>query len=605
MRENLETVNWDLSRLYKAPSDPAIDKDLNDAREQVRGFRERYYGKLIAEELTAAELHQAVAALEDLQDRVLKTYWYAQLLFSADTETDAHKALLQRIREFFTALRHEILFFDLEVIAIPDERFEKLLSDPLLPEYRHYLRHVRVFKPYTLSEQEEQLVNLKDLTGKNAFVQLFEELTASFRYRLDLEGEERDYTGEELLAMLHRPEADIRERAFSVFLERHGEHALVLSFVFNNILLDHGGECRLRGYEQPIAATHLTNELTHEAIEGMMQVSEENYGLAQEYFRLKAQLLDLPKLKNSDVYAPVAQETRVVPFPEARDLVLRAYRAFSPVLGEMAEAFFTESRIDASVRPGKTGGAFCAGLTPTLPPYVLMNYTGTLRDVATLAHELGHGIHFTLSGKQHLVNYNAVLPMAETASVFGEMLLTTQLLSEEQDLRVRMAILCAKIEDIIATTFRQNVLTRFELKAHDARGKALLTPEIFCDLWWEENARLYGDAVTMIPPYRWGWSYISHFIHSRFYCYSYVFGELLVLSLFQQYRQDRQAFVPRYLELLSAGGSDSPPNLLACMGIDVNDRDFWQEGYNFVRDLVCQLNSLITEVDGANHGGTQ
>ncbi len=605
MRENLQTVDWDLSRLYTAPSDPAIDTDLQAAQEAVREFRERYRGKLMDEAFSAAELHQAVAALEDLQERVLKTYWYAQLLFSADTETDTHKALLQRIREFFTALRHEILFFDLEVIAIPEDRFEKLLADPLLSEYRHYLQHVRVFKPHTLSEKEEQLINLKDLTGKNAFVQLFEELTASFRYRLDLEGEVRDYTGEELLAMLHRPEADIRERAFSAFLERHGEHALVLSSVFNNILLDHGGECRLRGYGHPIAATHLTNELTHEAIEGMMQVSEENYGLAQEYFRLKAQLLGLPELKNSDIYAPVVSESRVVAFPAAKAVVLRAYRAFSPQLGEIAERFFAESRIDASVRPGKTGGAFCAGMTPSLPPYVLTNYTGTLRDVATLAHELGHGIHFTLSGKQRLVNYHAVLPMAETASVFGEMLLTTLLLSEENEPRVRMAILCAKIEDIIATTFRQNVLTRFELKAHDARAKALLTPEAFCNLWWEENARLFGDAVTMIPPYRWGWSYISHFVHSRFYCYSYVFGELLVLSLFQQYRQEPEAFVPRYLALLSAGGSDSPPNLLARMGIDVNDRDFWQQGYDLVRDLLEQLTSLINDEHGAGHGGTQ
>ncbi len=595
MTQDLETTRWDLTKLYASPSDPAIDVDMEKAKKAVYRFRETYHGKIAEEGFTSQALRTSIREIETIQELALKPYWYAQLLFAADTENDLHKELVQKCREFFAALRHEILFYELEIIAIPDDRFEQLIEDTALAEYRHYLRHLRIFKPYTLSEGEEQAINLKDVTGKQAFSQLFEELTASFRYRLDLEGEEREYTGEELLAMLHRPEAELRERAFTAFLERHGENTLVLTSVFNNIFLDHGGECKLRGYDSPITATHLTNELSQETIEGMMTVSEENYPLAQEYFRIKAELLGMEKLKNCDVYAPVAEVNRTYTFPEAREMVLQAFGAFDPQMRQIAEGFFKESRIDSAVRPGKTGGAFCAGLTPSLPPYVLMNFTGNLRDVATLAHELGHWIHFTLAGRQRLVNYDAVLPMAETASVFGEMLLTRQLLSEESDPKVRTAILCAKIEDIVATTFRQNVLTRFEQKTHDKRKEKLLTPEEFCDFWWEENGRLFGDAVEMIPAYRWGWSYISHFIHSRFYCYSYVFGELLVLSLFRKYQEEGDTFVPRYLDLLASGGSDSPPNLLARIGIDVNDRTFWKMGYDLVRDLLNELKTTLRD----------
>ncbi|NOY52439.1 MAG: M3 family oligoendopeptidase [Deltaproteobacteria bacterium] len=595
MTDKSENIRWNLTRLYASPTDPAIDRDMEEAKKGVRSFRESYHGKIAAEGFTSQELLDSVQQIEAIQEQALKPYGYAQLLFAADTETAVHKELVQKCREFFAALRNEILFFELEIIAIPNDRFEKLVGGDLLSEYRHYLRHLRIFKPYTLSEKEEQVINLKDVTGKEAFSQLFEELTASFRYRLNLEGEEREYTGEELLSMLHRPEAELREQAFTAFLERHGENSLVLSSVFNNIFLDHGGECNLRGYDSPITATHLTNELSDETIESMMSVTEENYPLAREYFRLKAELLGIKKLKNCDVYAPVAEVNRNYTFPEAREMVLAAFETFDPQMKRIAKGFFDEARIDSAIRPGKTGGAFCAGLTPTLPPYVLLNFTGNLRDVATLAHELGHGIHFTLAGRQRLMNYDAVLPMAETASVFGEMLLTKRLLSQEKDPAVRTAILCARIEDIIATTFRQNVLTRFEQKTHDKRSEKLLSPEEFCDFWWEENGRLFGDTVEMIPAYRWGWSYISHFIHARFYCYSYVFGELLVLSLYRKYQEEGTAFVPRYLDLLASGGSDSPPNLLAKIGIDVNDRAFWKMGYDLVRDLLEELKTTLRD----------
>jgi oligoendopeptidase F len=338
--------------------------------------------------------------------------------------------------------------------------------------------------------------------------------------------------------------------------------------------------------------THLGNELSAEVVERLMAVSEENYHLARDYFRLKARLMKLPKLKNSDIYAPLGDSGRRYSFDEARELVLTSYGDFNPAYRPILDAFFTERRLDVLPRPGKGGGAFCMGMTPALPPYVLLNFTGNLRDVSTLAHELGHGLHFVLAQRQSMLNYHAPLPLAETASVFGEMLLTRHLLAGETDPAVKIELLCAKIEDIIATTFRQNVLTRFEERMHRERSEGLLTASRLCTLWWEENDKLYGDAVEMIEPYAWGWSYISHFIHARFYCYSYTFAELLVLSLYREYLREGAAFLPAYEAILASGGSWSPGDTVRPAGIDLNDPGFWQKGYDVLKELIGELKSL-------------
>lgn len=591
MDYDIEELLWDTSRLYPGPASAELERDFASAAERTRAFRDTYLGKVA--ELDAAGLLAALADYEALHELIAKPQIYAQLLFSADSEDDVNKRLSQRAAEFGNLMGREILFFDLEIMAIADAAFAALAADPRLASYRHHLELVRRFKPHTLPEQEERLLKLKNLTGVEAFSRLFDELSASFRYQLEVEGELRDYTGEELLGLLHHPDRELRERAFATFLEHHAEHGTVFSAVFNNATLDHGQELELRGYTTPMEPTNLGNELPAEVVERLMQVSEANYTLARDYFQIKARLLKLPKLKNSDIYAPVEETARRYTFAEARDLVLAAYSGFNPAYGSIIEAFFSERRIDVLPRPGKGGGAYCMGMTPHLPPYLLLNFTGNLRDVATLAHELGHGLHFVLAQKQTMLNYHAPLPLAETASVFGEMLLTRHLLAREEDRSVKVALLCAKIEDIIATTFRQNVLTRFEERLHLERREGLLSTARINELWWEENARLYGDAVEMIPPYRWGWSYISHFIHARFYCYSYTFAELLVLSLYQKYLQDGAAFIPAYEAILTSGGSLSPAETVRPAGIDLAAPDFWQQGYDFLRELILELKGLV------------
>jgi oligoendopeptidase F len=591
MEYDIKQLTWDTISLYPAPDAPELERDFADGSARAKEFRERYLGRVAL--LDAAGLREALVAYEALEELLVRPQLYAHLLFSADSGNDLHKTLSQRAAEFGNLMGRELLFFDLEVMAIPDEAFDGLAADARLATYRHYLAMIRKFRRHTLPEREEQLLKQKGLTGADAFSRLFDELSASFTFRLEVEGEEQEFTGEELLGFLHHPDAGLRERAFSAFLKRHEEHGIVYSAVFNNVALDHSQDLELRGYGSPMEPTNIGNELSAEIVGRLMAVSEENYPLARDYFRLKARLLNLPRLKNSDIYAPLAESDRRYTFAEAKDLVLEAYGAFNPAYRPVLKAFFEERRIDALPRPGKGGGAYCMGMTPKLPPYVLLNFTGNLRDVATIAHELGHGLHYVLAQRQTMLNYHAPLPLAETASVFGEMLLTRLLLERETDNNVKIALLCAKIEDIIATTFRQNVLTRFEERMHLERKAGLLTSAHISDLWWEENAKLYGDAVEMIEPYRWGWSYISHFIHARFYCYSYTFAELLVLSLYQTYLREGAAFVPAYEAILSSGGSQSPADTVRPAGIDLGDPGFWQRGYDVLGELIGELKVLV------------
>ncbi len=586
---------WDLSPLFASPEDPALEQSLQQAAAAAERFRHDFRGRIEADNLSADLLTAALRSYQQLQQSLLLPYLYAQLLFSGDSEADVHKALMARVREAWSEVSEQTLFFELEILRIDEELFSHLLKDAEVAGYRHHLEQLRAHTPYTLSEEVEQALKRKDLSGREAFVQLFDELSSSLRFLFQMPGEEaeREVTGEELLSLLYHPHRQTREQAFATFLNKHADQSLVLTSCFNTILLDHGKEAELRSYPDLMTPTHLSSETAPEMVERMMEVTEQNYPLAQEYFALKKELLGYQKLKNTDLYAPIGGEARSYSLQEARTLVNEAFAGFSPQLTEAADAFFSERRIDLLPRPGKSGGAFCMGMMPGRLPYVLTNFTGTLRDVSTLAHELGHGVHYTLSQQQHLFHFHAPLPFAETASVFGEMLLTRHLLQREDDRQTRIALLCAKLEDVIATTFRQNVLTRFEQAAHLKRGEGLLAAEDLCQLWWDENARLFGDQVEMIESYRWGWSYISHFIHARFYCYSYVFGELLTLSLYQKYLEEGAPFVPKYLDLLAAGGSDRPQSLLEPLGIDLADAGFWQKGYDVAAGLLAELRELV------------
>lgn len=583
-------LTWDTTLLYPAPDSTELEKDLGSFEKLADNFRSKFFEKIA--NMDNPTLLSAISEYEALQNLMSKPFCYAHLLFASDSGNETFRALSQRCSELGSRLSQQLLFFDLELMDLDNERFNSFREYPEASNYIHFMEGIRKFRPHTLKENEERLLTRKDLTGVRAFTKLFDELSASFTYKMELDGKEQEFTGEELLSLLHHTSADVRFRAMTVFLERHGEHGIVFNSVFNNMALDHGQEMELRQYETPIQPTNIGNEIPDEAVEHLMCITEANYGMAQEYFKIKAGMLKMDKLRNCDVYAPVAIDEKAYTFEEAKDIVIASYRDYDPEFGAIAEAFFQERRVDVLPRTGKSGGAFAMAISPELPPFLLLNFTGTLRDLATIAHEMGHGLHSVISQKQTLLNYHAPLPLAETASVFGEMLLTRKLLDNEQNRAVRRSLLCAKIEDIIATTFRQTVLTRFELRLHNERKDGLLSNDRISEIWLEENGKLFGDSVEMIPAYRWGWSYISHFIHSRFYCYSYTFAELLVLALFQKYREEGDNFKPGYRNLLKSGGALSPADTANLAGIDITDSGFWQKGYDVLAELIEELKKI-------------
>lgn len=591
MKDLQEKYIWDTGFLYLSPESPGLEGDFSIALERMKDFRGKYLGKIST--FDEVKLKKALTELEAIYNHNIKLQSYCYLIFAADSTDVQNQKLSQRGIELANKAEQELFFFELEINGISEDLFQSLVRSEHLQEYKHYLQGLRKFKPHMLSEQEERLLKQKSLTGVEAFTRLFEELTSSFSFRMEIDGTEKEITGEELLGLLHHEDADVREKAFTIFLSRFQEESITFNTIINTVALDHHQDWQLRNYSFPMEPTHLANELSNDSVASLMETTERNYPLAQEYFLIKARILGRPKLKNTDIYAPIGKTDKQYSFTQAREMVLASYSEFNPDFHEIIASFFSQKRIDAFPRQGKSGGAFCMGISPSLPPYVLMNFTGNLRDVATIAHELGHGLHYVLAQKKSMLNYHPPLPLAETASVFGEMLLTRSLLEKETDPAVRISLLCAQIEDIIATTFRQNVLTRFEERIHNCRAQGLLSAKEICDIWWEENAALYGNAVEMIEPYRWGWSYISHFIHSRFYCYSYTFAELLVLALFQKYLSAGDAFVPIFTGILESGGALSPAETVRSAGINLSDNNFWQEGYDLLGGMIEDLERLL------------
>lgn len=586
-------VTWDLSDIFAHFDDPAIAETIKQVTTEAEAFALAYRTTIKAGP-SAAHLREGLERLEALREKLYRPAAYAELLFASDTSKAEHRNLRQRVEQQFTTINNMLLFFDLEWLELDDDAAQRLIDNPLLAPYRHYLQSARRYKPHTLTEPEERVINEKDVAGTRAWKQFFTELTTSLSFPIELEGTPQNLTLDKVLMLMRHHEREVRQRAHTTLFEVLSHQAQTLSYVYNTLMLDRLTMDRLRSYPDPMAQQHLSNEIAPETVETMLDVVEQNYSVAQRYFALKARLLNLPRLQTYDQYAPVGGDRGSISYEHTQQVILEAFGAFDSQFRDMANEFFTRNWIDAEVRPGKRGGAFCAGFSPTLHPYVLCNYTDDLRDTMTVAHELGHGLHFYLSNKQTLLNFFPTLPLAETASVFGEMLVFEHLLEQQHDQHAKLSLVCSKIEDIFATIFRQTVLTRFEQAAFAGRASERLTPEQLGAHWQEANYRYYGEAVEQAKGYELGWSYIPHFIHTPFYCYSYVFGELLVLALYGLYREQGAAFVPGYKTLLAAGGSETPDDLLAPLGINTRDPAFWQLGFNEVRRLVDWAHQLAS-----------
>jgi oligoendopeptidase F len=592
-------VRWDLSDLYAGVDDPRINQTMDELMRASTEFATTYRGTVNVPGGPSVEhLLAGLKALEDLSDALARLAYYSGLAYQADTQDTEIRDLYQRVEQHLTAVQNTILFFDLEWQAVDDAAAERLLADPRLSEYAHHLKVQRLLKPHTLTEAEEKIVNEKDVTGVNAWDRLFTEMTAALMIPVERDGKVEQVTLDAALTLVRDPNRAVRKAAHDAVYDLLSKQEQTRAFVYDAIVQDRLTMDRLRHYPNPMAARHLANQIEPEAVERMLDVVEANYPLAHEYWRLKQRLLGLDQLTIYDQYAPLGKTARQLSYDETREMVVQALNGFTPRFADIAREFFDKNWIDAEVRPGKSGGAFCAAVTPSLHPYILCNYTDTQRDALTVAHELGHGIHFYIAGQtQNIFNFHPSLPVSETASVFAEMTVFDHLVQRQATPADQLALLTGTIEDIFATVFRQTVLTRYEQKAYGARQARRLTPDMLKEFWWDANAPYYGDALKMTEGYRWGWSYIPHFIGTRFYTYSYVFGELLVLALYGMYREQGQSFVPGYIALLEKGGNGTPAEQLAPLGVDFRDPDFWQKGFNELARLLKWAQQLVD--DGA------
>ncbi len=587
-------VVWDLGALYPGDAAPQIDRDVAEAIRQASAFKDRYHGKINTPECAAAFLLAALGEYERIVETAYRPYAMANLLFFADGRSDTYKAMVAKVQEAMTRINNDMLFFSLEIQQLPGDGMADLLADETLQHYRHYIESLRLFTPYMLSEKEEQVINRKNLSGKTAFVNLFDEFTAEFEWRFALDGEEKTLTQSELRELARHQDADVRFRAKRAHDGKFGENALIFTNIFGNLIRDHATEVEMRGYDSPIQPSHLNNKVPEPVVATMMDVTSEHNDLVQRFCRLKAKMLGLPKLKGSDLYAPVIKSQKVIPFAEGKNLILDSFSNFSPEFGDIAERAFEQNWIDAEIRHGKRGGAFCYSIGPAVHPFILTNYVDNLDSVYTLAHELGHALHSVFScEKETLLTFHPPLVLAETASVFAEMLLTRKLLAEETDRDSRIQIIASKLEDFFGTISRQTMYTRFELDVHLEGAKRRLSADDFCALWLKRREETYGDTVDFLDEEKWFWSVIPHFIHSRFYCYAYTFGALFVLALFNQYEKEGASFVPKYRALLAAGDSNWPDKQIQAIGLDFSEKSFWQGGFSVVESLLDELAELV------------
>lgn len=587
-------ITWDLTDLYDRPDDPRIGKDLEQLAGRAEKFESTWRGA-IADGISAESLATALAEMETIYEALGILSAFAHLRFAGDTRPDAHKALYIRVQEAITDIRARMLFMDLEWAALPDETATPLIEDGKLSRYRHHLIKERDFKPHLRTEGEEVILDLKANSGSRALARLFDETMARMRFTATVDGESRELSEEETLSLLSDASRDNRKAAADALTVGLSGQEPLLTFIFNTLMADHASDDRIRSLPTPMAARNLSNEISQESVDALLSSCDRAAPMVHDYYRIKRTLMGVDTLYDYDRYAPLEAPGKIS-FDEAKSIVLESFGDFSPRMAEIAELFFTKRWIDAEVREGKQGGAFAHPVVPSRHPYVMLNYLGRPRDVMVLAHELGHGIHQYLSRDNGYFGAGTPLTTAETASVFGEMLVFSALKARQNDPDAALGLLCGKLEDTFSTVFRQVVMTRFEQAAHAARREeGELTADRIGTLWMDANRPMFGDALSLRGGYAHWWSYIPHFIHTPFYCYAYAYGELLVLSLYARYLEEGDAFVPRYLDLLAAGGTGRPERLLQPLGVDITRPDFWDGGLDVIRGWVREAQACVAE----------
>jgi len=536
--------------------------------------------------------HLILALTETVAQHASRLGAYAYLWFSENTANPQARSFKTRVEERLTAINNRLLFFELWWQSVDEANAQRLMAEA--GDLRYHLETIRRLKPHTLSEPEEKIINVKNVTGRSAVHTLYDIVTTGLTFTLTIDGKKKTVNREGLMAYVRSQKESVRQTAYQELYRVFLGHRDLLSEIYKTLVNDWKSEnLELRHFSAPIATRNLGNDVPDQAVEVLLSVCAKNADIFQTYFKLKAKICKVAPMSRYHLYAPHRSEAKKYAYADAAKMVLEAYRGFSPRLADLAEQVFTDRHIDGPTRPGKLGGAYCYSVLPGMTPYVMLNYTGDARDIATMAHELGHAVHGMMAKEHSVFTFHSTLPVAETASVFGERILSDALMSQERNKAVRQGLLLNQLDDIYATVLRQAYFVRFETLAHQMIGEGA-TAEQLAKVYMKELRQQFGKAVKVPDEFQWEWLTIPHIFASPFYCYAYSFGNLLVLALYRMYREQGSAFVPRYLDLLSTGGSQSPQQILAKVGVDMTSAAFWQSGFDQIGEMVGQLESTLS-----------
>lgn len=585
-----QPTRWKLEALLSAPKGSPVEQALEELEAAVATLEK--LRPALSPDIDVEDFAQALEAMEHLTVIGNRLGSYGPLWFSEDTKNQEALAFMGRMDQILTEAQNRTLFFSLWWKSLDDEAVARLLAY-VNDDQRYYLEQERKFKDHTLSEPEEKIINLKDINGINAMTTLYDMITSKFEFTLEVGGETKKLTRDELMTHVRSADPELRAAAYQELYRVYQQEDSILAQIYVHRVRDWTSEnLNLRRFSSPISVRNMANDIPDEVVETLLAVCAEQAPVFHRYFKLKADWLNLPKLRRYDLYAPLKKQSeKKIEYGAAVDIVLTSLGEFSPVVADQARRVFQEGHIDAEIRPGKRGGAFCASILPGMTPWVLANYTGEPRQVATLAHELGHAIHALLAADHSVLTFHSALPMAETASVFAEMLLTDRLLAEEQDPEVRRDLLVEAVDDMYATVLRQAYFVLFEKEAHQMVQAGQAMNELN-EAYLANLSQQFGDSIDLSEDFQREWIVIPHIFHTPFYCYAYSFGQLLALSLYRRYKEEGKSFTPNLLKILAYGGSASPHHILHEAGINMADPDFWRSGFRVIQEMIDELAGL-------------
>lgn len=594
---NDKNMSYQLSRWSLADLFPAYDsEEMKAAFAEVEAKVAEFESMrpVLTPEISVEDFMRFVQELDDISRLMSRIGAFGGLWYTEDTQNQAAQNFQAQVDQFNAGIENRVLFFSLWWKALEDDVAAQLMREA--GDYTYWLEEMRHFKPHTLSEPEEKIINIKDVTGFNAINTLYDTITNRYTYKISVDGEEKELTRGELMVYVKHHDPDLRAAAYQELYRVYADDGAILGMMYQNLARDWRNEnIDLRHFPSPISVKNLQNDIPDEVVDTLLEVSRRNTTVFQRFFKMKARWLGVERLRRYDVYAPVVRSDKTYEHPEVVEMVLDSLAEFHPKLATLAQRVLDENHLDSEVRQGKMSGAFCASVQPGLTPWVLTNFQGKPYDFTTLAHELGHAIHSMLAEEHTQFTFHASLPLAETASTFAEMILVDRLLEQESDEDVRKDLLFSQVDDAYATIMRQIYFALFERQAHDMTHEGATVDEL-SDAYMENLKDQFGDAVELSDEFRWEWVSIPHIYNYPFYVYAYAFGQLLVLSLYQQYRVEGESFKPRLMKILSAGGSNAPARILDEAGIDIRKAEFWQGGYDVLSQMIDQLEALPVKV---------